>query len=1216
MANRLAISKDDRLAIPQEPVINNGAVAVFELLNDPDSVPENYMDEATERVFSEGFYSDNPKADRLRLIDNMMTATSIGTDLATADMAHDQMEKTGFLATLREEWTDPVRIGNKIPITGALFGIYEMADIMKAASRLQDLDFDYSKPVIPRKSFGKEVGLMSGFELFEQQEVFFTREGDTKIIGDYIDRVTRDRTFFGKVAQGLSVLPTWMLEFAMTGGLANLGKKTTQDGMIKIMNNYAKTKIGKTALRAAGWTGGAITRASVGLSPRVVEKALERQVQVQVGLREAEGWATSFAKAWGDVTIEAASEEAGQAITGFGGAILRKTKLGAKIADGLKKAWISITGGSASEFNKLLAKGGYSNILGEIGEERLGTVLRAITDVEDFGAGPESTVMERLKAGLEQDIDNLGVEAVVLSVPFGAQSIVNRFAVEPPPEPSPAAPVAEPPAKAVITPAKPSEAITERASKRISHIFEDEPVAPTPTADKVIKPSKKQAAIDAKRFLAQVAQHEQLVKGEQGKITVEPIAFEIEKDQPEGLTPQWYEANRKVYKKTVLQKAGEAAKATWLGIEKIITPISTRLHNINPELFRRTRRHVFNVSTRTAEQTRRTQGFLDDVKKIPKKELRELDLAFKNSDGKKITEVLAKHGLSKQFKEVRKVLDEIYEKSIQVGLDIDYRRNYMPRMIKDAKGFLEAVRGIDDWPVIEEAIKRKEEERGRDLTDQERAAVANSMLRGYRTSALSISVPGATKKRTVPVVDARLNQFYMSFTDSLTSYIQTMNESIAAREFFGKESKSITKTRGQLSAAKTRQAKLKQRDNESKEAFQARKTKVEKKIAELETLLADLGASDLLDTIGAYVDQLIVDGKIKHSQERQVKDMLRSLFDPSGMGSLLGKAKSLTYIVHLGSPLNALTQIEDLAISFYRSPLGALPEAVRAFINTSEITPEDIGVTTIAEELSGADIKRALTMILRITGFAKIDKIGKQTFINTVIRKMRSQARKPSKSFNQRLKRVFGDEFQQVIKDLKSGKITDNIKYLAFNQLLDAQPLALTELPEAYNRSGNLRILYTLKTFMIRQFDFIRNEALADMRHKDTFMRGFGRLVWLTFALALFGAGVDAVKDFIRGREFDLDDAVVDNILRRFFFSKYQITTARRDGILRSYLEGFLPPTALLDRMVHDLIVVWEDPSKAVQSLRNLPLVGELLYNWWFVEKKKKGKPPKFRTSE
>ncbi len=1191
MVNRLAIDSDNRLALPEQPVINSGAVAVFELLNDPNTMPEQFMDEDTDRVYSENIRgSDTPQKDRLRLTENMMIATSIGTDLATADATHDQMEKEGFLKTLKEEWTTE-RVLGKVPIVGALQPIAESIEVMKAAERLSG-NFDYSKAITVKQQREGFITITPRVE----KPFFHNKETDAQLVEDYIERVTKDRTFLGKVAAGISILPTWMLEFAMTGGLASFGKEATKKGMIKLLNNYAKTKVGATALRATGWVGGAITRTTLGLPSRVVEKGLERQLQVRIGLREQEGWATSFATAWGDVVIEAASEEAGQAITAFGAKVLGVTKFGSKFVDALRKAWIKTTGGTAGKFNKALATGGYSNLLGEIGEERLGTILRALTDVDDFGAGAEANVLERLKAGLEQDIENLPVEAVVLSVPFAGQSIVNQLAGKPTPEAAVIAPEAK---------------------------VEPEGIKVPPTVEKVVRPSKVQAQIDAKKFLKQVAEHEAQVKGELGIVDVEPIEFDIEKERDEGLGATWYENNRQVYKKSVLKRAGEFARQAGIGIEKVITPISTRLFNINPALFRATRRHTFNVMVRTTEQVKRAEIFLRDVKKIPKKELVELDLAFKNSDGERIGEILAKHNLKKQFREVRKVLDELFESGKAVGLNIDYRKNYMPRVIKDAKGFLDFVRGTDDWPIMEEAIKRQEKARNRPLTDEERAVIANTMLRGYRTSALTIAAPGATKTRTVPIVDAKLNQFYLDFKDSLIAYIQVMNESIAAREFFGKETKTITKTRGQLSATRTRFAKAKRREAtetreaETKEAFTKRTQKMQARIVELENLLEALNASDLSDTIGAYVDQLIVDGEITHSQERQVTDLLQGLFNPSGIGNLLGGLKTLTYITHLGSPLNAVTQIEDLALSFYRSPLGFLPEAVRAFINKSEITPADIGITTIAQELSGVGMmKRALTEILRITGFEKIDRVGKQTFINTVIKKMRKQAQKPTKSFGDRIKRVFGDDSKQVIEDLKSGKMTDNIKYLAFNQLLDVQPLALTEMPEAYNRSGNLRILYTLKTFMIRQFDFIRGEALADMRHKETFMRGFGRLVWLTFALSLFGAGTDAIKDFMRGRKFDLQDSVVDNILRRFFFSKYQISTAKRDGILRSYLEGFLPPTALIDRMVRDMIKVWDDPTKANQSLRSLPIVGELLYQWWFADKKKSQKPVKFRTSE
>jgi hypothetical protein len=76
----------------------------------------------------------------------------------------------------------------------------------------------------------------------------------------------------------------------------------------------------------------------------------------------------------------------------------------------------------------MLSKGGYSNILGEIGEERLGTILRAITDVDDFGLGKDANMIDRLKAGLLQDIENIGVEIGVLAVPMAGQFALGQVA--------------------------------------------------------------------------------------------------------------------------------------------------------------------------------------------------------------------------------------------------------------------------------------------------------------------------------------------------------------------------------------------------------------------------------------------------------------------------------------------------------------------------------------------------------------------------------------------------------------------------------------------------------------------------------------------------------------------------------------------------------------------------------------------------------------------
>jgi len=297
-------------------------------------------------------------------------------------------------------------------------------------------------------------------------------------------------------------------------------------------------------------------------------------------------------------------------------------------------------------------------------------------------------------------------------------------------------------------------------------------------------------------------------------------------------------------------------------------------------------------------------------------------------------------------------------------------------------------------------------------------------LRGYRTTALALTAPGAAKARTVQEVDAFLNQFYHDFRTSLISYIQTMNEKVSSREFFGRQSREITKLRAQQSTLRTRLAKLSRRQGRQPKADVDKEIRIgfvtatltdhisraKDKFEEITEKLDRMGADDLSNTVGNYVIELVTNKEIKPSQEKEVRDLLMGMFDPHGTHGLVGDAIALTYIDVLGSPINAITQLEELGLAFYRSPLGFVPEAVKAVLNLSEITIRDIGITSIGVEFFDADYKMALSAVLSVTGFEKVDRVGKQTFINTVIRKMQRQARKPNKTFMDRLQRVFGTE--------------------------------------------------------------------------------------------------------------------------------------------------------------------------------------------------------------
>ena len=56
--------------------------------------------------------------------------------------------------------------------------------------------------------------------------------------------------------------------------------------------------------------------------------------------------------------------------------------------------------------------------------------------------------------------------------------------------------------------------------------------------------------------------------------------------------------------------------------------------------------------------------------------------------------------------------------------------------------------------------------------------------------------------------------------------------------------------------------------------------------------------------------------------------------------------------------------------------------------------------------------------------------------------------------------KVYGDEIDAIVSDLKAGlTLSENVKLHMFNELADIQPIALSEMPEAYLTVPNGRSL-------------------------------------------------------------------------------------------------------------------------------------------------------------
>lgn len=624
---------------------------------------------------------------------------------------------------------------------------------------------------------------------------------------------------------------------------------------------------------------------------------------------------------------------------------------------------------------------------------------------------------------------------------------------------------------------------------------------------------------------------------------------------------------------TFKNKVTKVISKTDEGAEKTLTPISTRLENIDPSLKTAMRRFEYDAMQTIQKGKLSVSPYLKKLKKsIEKDNFSDLDLAFKNGDITKINEINKKYGIEKEYDAIRNTLDDIYKRANEVGFDVGYQKNYIPRMIKDIEGFLEYFGKQEYWSILDEAIKRKEMDLGRYLTQEEKASLINTMVRGYQGGQITLSGTGAMKERIIDLVTPEINKFYYDSPTSLIKYVEEVNDKIAARKFFGKGNKAE-------------------------------------------------GFNNVEDSIGAYTTDLLAKGKITPKQEFELRDMLNARFNAKGTHGIVGLYKNLAYMDVMGSFLNAVTQLGDQAWSLYRNGLlGTLKADIKSITGKSKITKESLGIeaSRIAQEFSDVGkTAKAVDKLFELIGLNKMDRFGKESLVNGAIEKYQKLAKNPDIDFLKKLDDIFEKESGQVLLDLKSGEITENVKFLAFNELLDFHPVALSEMPEMYLKGGNGRIFYMLKSYTLKQFDIFRREAFRKMARGNVW-KGTKNLLSLASLVIICNGTADEIKDLLTGRKTKLSDRVIDQIATLAGFSRYSLGKISEVGLGSALIGQIIPPTNFIDNMSKDLINLYKDFDKSadinqLKTVQDIPLIGKFYY-WWFgkgAENTKKYTPKK-----
>ena len=664
--------------------------------------------------------------------------------------------------------------------------------------------------------------------------------------------------------------------------------------------------------------------------------------------------------------------------------------------------------------------------------------------------------------------------------------------------------------------------------------------------------------------------------------------------------------------------------------DKSMGSISTRLRNVDPSISQELRKLDFNTSQKIVEALKAAQPLLEAAQGKPNKfgvrqggmtpqDRHTWDLARKNGDTVKIEELANKYGIMDQVNEFRNVMNQIRREAKDVGYDVGFLDEYWPRIIKDQEGFLQKFyddKDMRERPVFTEAFREQAKKLG--ITQEEfeekypdvKADIISNIILGRHTG---IGGPGNIQERVFDTIPEQFEEFYMDSDAALMQYIYSMTKKIEARKFFGKVPERIQKAKTQVKTKQAQLSKLEQmidiqiaEGRPEAEANQVRIKNLKNDIKLHKEVIENYKFDrNYTENIGTYISDLMIEGKLHKRDEKMVRDILDARFHERGTGGVVSAYKNLAYIDTMGSPVSAATQIGDLAWAMYVgkvwTPKGlsnTVKNLNRAILNKSGVTKEDLGIERIAQEFAdGTTLSNAVSWVFKNVGLEKMDSIGKEVLINNARDQYKAQAQTAEgrEKLLEELKPTFGRESNQVINDLLADNPTSNVKMLLYSKLLDFQPVALSEMPEFYLKGGDMRVLYMLKTYTLKQFDVFRREVFQKIKSKepDQIKEGVTNAIKLMTLLTFANASADEIKDWMLGKDTDFSDHVIENFLTMGGASRYMQMQVNREGLGSALSQQILPPFKFVDAVSRD---AFSDVADGYRSIESIPIGGKLYY--------------------
>ncbi len=618
-------------------------------------------------------------------------------------------------------------------------------------------------------------------------------------------------------------------------------------------------------------------------------------------------------------------------------------------------------------------------------------------------------------------------------------------------------------------------------------------------------------------------------------------------------------------------------------LNDITSPLLSLVEDVAPSVGTRLRKFEFDVKQRKTKDVKSIQSFLDEMLKLAQTnpyQFTQVSDLLQNGKYKKAEEFLSKNSI----KSVRSILEKYADELDAVGFDVSRQTDYFPRRVKDYEG-LKAELGSEISGQIDIALgeqQKKAEAKGYVLSPIEESKIINNVITGVYRPIGGVK-PRALKQRKIDEITSDISPYYYDAQESILSYLSEVADIVETRKLFGKD------------------------------------------------LKLDGDVVDVNESIGAYINEIAKD--LEPKDQSKLISLFRDRFGYRSTGKVASKYRSIVAMTTLGQVQNAITQIGDVTWSIYENGYAS---TIQAAFGEKGIKVDDLGISEIAEEYKDPDgFNKVVDVIFETTGFRKIDQLGKETLINAALIEYQNQAETGqfTRAKQDRLNILFPEQSQreQVIKDLKSKQNTKDVKFLLFSTLLDWQPISLSNMPPAYLKMPNGRVLYTLKTFTIKQLDIFRQRGIDNIaegiatKNLSLVSTGFGEIIRIAGLFYMMNMPIDLIKDWITGKNIDFSDTLIDNLYKLIGVSRYNIEYATRGGRKPSevLVRTVVPPFSFMDIPSGDLVSIISNLKKGeetdllkLESWRFLPFVGQTLYYTVGKGKEKEEKKAKQKEKE